>query len=136
VLHPSEQIKTPQDPISLSEKVGAETGVLALLERARNLKRKTEAYVTELVSDGPRFVIDSVRSVDDEHVNSPSLVLLIGTLEEEQSAYIIHADLARLLGLLKKTPLDGAKVVQMLKNSSWATGIACTSLRLLLIWSC
>lgn len=129
---------TPQDPISLSEKVGAETGVLALLiERARNLKRKTdEAYVTELVSDGPRFVIDSVRSVDAEHVNSPSLVLLIGTLEEEQSASIIHADLARLLGLLKKTPLDGAKVVQMLKNSSLATGLACTSLRLLLIWSC
>jgi hypothetical protein len=36
-------------------------------------------------------------------------------MEEERSAKIVHDDLARLLCLLKKTPLDGVKVVQMLK---------------------
>lgn len=45
------------------------------------------------------------------------------TLEEKQSAYIIHADLARLFRLLKKVPLDGVKVVRMLKllMGQWAS---------------
>jgi len=112
----AEQIETPEGPISLPEKqVGIKTGRLAFLERSLKLKKKMEAYVSELVSGGPRFVINSVRSVDGEPMNPPSLVLLMRALEEEWSAYIIHADLARLFHLLTKVPLDGVKVVHMLK---------------------
>ena len=92
----AEQIETPEDPILLPEKqVGAKIGRLALLERSLKLK-KMEAYVSELVSCGPHFVINSVRSMDGEPMNPPSLVLPMRALEEERSAYIILADLARL----------------------------------------
>ena len=97
------------------KEVGAKTGRLALLERSLKLKKKMEACVFGLVSDGPRFVINSVHSVDGEPMNPPSLVLPMRALEEEWSAYIIHADLARLFRLLTKVPLDGIKVVHMLK---------------------
>ncbi|KAG2640026.1 hypothetical protein PVAP13_2KG064732 [Panicum virgatum] len=117
-----------KDPISLPEKekhVGAraKAGKFALLERALKLKKKTEAYVSELVSCRPRFAVDSVRSVDSEPIDPPSLVLPKGTLEEERSAYIIRTDLARLFRLLKKEPFDGAKVVRMLKllMGQWAS---------------
>ena len=86
-------------------------GKFALLERALKLKKKTDVYVSELVSCRPRFAVDSVRSVDSESIDPPSLVLPKGTLEEERSAYIILADLAHLLHLLKEVPLDGVKVV-------------------------
>jgi len=99
----------------LEKEVGAKTGRLALLERSLKLKKKMEAYVFGLVPDGPRFVINSVRSVDGEPMNPPSLVLQMRALEEEWSAYIIHADLARLFRLLTKVTLDGVKVVHMLK---------------------
>ena len=69
----AEQTKIPEEPISVLEKhVGAKAGRLALLERALKLKKKTEAYVSKLVSDGPRFIIHSVRSVDGEPINPPS----------------------------------------------------------------
>ena len=74
-----------------------------------------EAYVSVLVSGGPRFVINSVRSMDGEPINPPSLVLPMRALEEERSAYIIHADLARLFHLLKKVLLGGVTLVHMLK---------------------
>jgi len=82
-----------------------------------------EAYVSELVSYGPHFVINSVRSMDGEPMNPPSLVLPMRALKEEQSAYIIHADLAHLFRLLKKVPLDSVKVVHMLKllMGQWAS---------------
>jgi len=70
-----------------------------------------EAYVSVLVSGGPRFVINSFHSMDGEPMNPPSLVLPMTALEEEGSAYIILADLAHLLRLLKEVPLDGIKVV-------------------------
>ena len=93
----AEQIETPEDPILLPVKqVGAKIGRLALLERSLKLKKKMEAYIFGLVSGGPRFVINSVRSVDGEPMNPPSLVLPMRALEEERSAYIILADLARL----------------------------------------
>jgi len=95
----------------LEKEVGAKTGRLALLERSLKLKKKMEAYIFGLVSDGPRFVINSVRSVDGEPMNPPSLVLPMTALEEERSAYINLADLAHLLRLLKEVPLDGVKVV-------------------------
>jgi len=110
-------------------------GKFALLERALKLKKKTEAYVSELVSCRPRFAVDSVRSVDSESIDPPSLVLPKGTLEEERSAYIIRTDLARLFRLLKKEPFDGVKVVRML-SFSWANGPVCMSRRFPLIWSC
>ena len=124
----AEQAEATKDPISLPEKekhvgAGAKAGKLALLERALKLKKKTEAYVSELVSCGPRFAVDSVRSVDSEPIDPPSLVLPKGTLEEERSAYIIRTDLARLFRLLKKEPFDGVKVVRMLKllMGQWAS---------------
>jgi len=82
-----------------------------------------DAYVSELMSGGPRFVINSVRSVDGEPMNTPSLVLSMRALEEEQSAYIIHADLSRFFRLLKKVPLDGVKAMHMLKllMGQWAS---------------
>ena len=107
----AEQIETPEDPISLPEKqVGAKIGRLALLERSLKLK-KMEAYVSKLVSCGPHFVINSVRSMDGEPMNPLSLVLPMTALEEERSAYIILADLSHLLRLLKEVLLDGVKVV-------------------------
>jgi len=113
----AQQIETPEDPISLPEKqVGIKTGRLALLERSLKLKKKKmEAYVSVLVSGGPRFVINSVRSMDGDPMNPPSFVLPMRALEEELSAYIIHADLARLFRLLKKVLLGGVTVVHMLK---------------------
>jgi len=119
----AEQIETPEDPILLPEKqVGAKIGRLALLERSLKLK-KMEAYVSELVSCRPHFVFHSVRSMDGEPMNPPSLVLPMRSLKEEQSAYIMHADLAHLFRLLKKVPLDGVKVVHMLKllMGQWAS---------------
>jgi len=111
----AKQIETPEDPISLPEKqVGIKTGRLSLLEGSLRLKKKMEAYVSELVSGGPRFIINSVRSVDGEPMNPPSLVLPMRALEEERSAYIIHTDIVHLFRLLKKL-LDGVKVVRMLK---------------------
>ena len=82
-----------------------------------------EAYISGLVSGGPRFVINSVRSMDGEPMNPPSLVLPMRALKEERSAYIIHAYLARLFCLLKKVPLDSVKVVHMLKllRGQWAS---------------
>jgi len=74
-----------------------------------------EAYVSVLVSGGPRFVINSVRSMDGEPMNPPSLVLPMRALEEERSVCIIHADLARLFRQLKKVLLGGVTVVHMLK---------------------
>ena len=123
-----EQAEGSKDPISLPEKekhvgAGGKAGKFALLERALKLKKKTEAYVSELVSCRPRFAVDSVRSVDSESIDPPSLVLPKGTLEEERSAYIIRTDLARLFRLLKKEPFDGVKVVRMLKllMGQWAS---------------
>ena len=116
------------------KEVGAKIGRLALLERSLKLKKKMEAYIFGLVSGGPRFVINSVRSMDGEPMNPPSLVLPMRALEEEQSACIIHADLARLFRQLKKVLLGGVTVVHMLKFLM-GNGPACMSLRFLLIWS-
>ena len=69
----AEQTEILEEPISVLEKhVAAKAGRLALLERKLKLKKKTEAYVSELVSDGPRFIINSVRSLDGEPINPPS----------------------------------------------------------------
>ena len=69
----AEQTEIPEEPISVPEKhVGAKAGRLALLERALKLKKKTEAYVSELVFDRPCLIINSIRSVDGEPINPSS----------------------------------------------------------------
>ena len=104
--------KTSEDPILSPEKVGTKPGPLALLERALKLKKKKkkkiEAYVAGL--QWSHFMINSVHSVECEPMNPPSLVFPMRTLEEKRSN-IIHVDLARLFRMLKRTPLDGAKVI-------------------------
>jgi hypothetical protein len=66
----------------------------------RKLREKTASYVSKLVSDGPRFMVNSVRSIEDEPVTPPSLILPLGTLEEERSTTIVGSDLACLHRLL------------------------------------
>ena len=77
-----------------------EKGVLALMGWVQKLKEKTGAYISQFISHGSQFKFDSAWSVVDRHT-PPSLALPIETLEEEHSLDIVHADLARLLRLLK-----------------------------------
>jgi hypothetical protein len=121
VLQTPEQVKVPEDdlmilPSKLAEvEKGMEKGAFVLLERMRKLREKTASYVSKLVSDGPRFMVSSVRSVEDESVTPPSLILPLGTLEEECSATIVGSDLACLHRLLQETPFNKAKVLEMIK---------------------
>ena len=50
-----------------------------------------------------------------DRLTPPSLPLLTETLDEERSLDIVYADLARLQRLLKKTPLDNARIVMQVK---------------------
>jgi hypothetical protein len=141
VLQTPEQVKVPEDdlmilPSKLAEvEKGMEKGAFVLLERMRKLREKTASYVSKLVSDGPRFMVSSVRSVEDESVTPPSLILPLGTLEEECSATIVGSDLACLHRLLQETPFNKAKVLEMIKLLMGHWG-RCTVLRSLRTWSC
>ena len=50
-----------------------------------------------------------------DRLTPPSLPLLTETLDEERSLDIVYADLARLQRLLKKTPLDNARIITQVK---------------------
>jgi len=87
-----------------------EKGVLALMGQVQKLKEKAIAYISQFITHGSQFKFDSAWSLMDK-LTPPSLALPIETLEEERSLDIVHTDLARLLHLLKKTPLDNTRII-------------------------
>ncbi|CAN6307506.1 unnamed protein product [Urochloa humidicola] len=113
----------PPAEMEKSVEKGVEKGAVALMERLRKLKAKTASYVSGLVSDGPRFVVSSVRSVEDGSANPPSLALPMGSFDEVRSARIIRGDLADLHELLRDTTSDGLETAETLRKlmAAWAT---------------
>jgi hypothetical protein len=111
---PSEPANEPESKTSFQEESGVEKGAIALMDRVQKLKEKTGAYISQFISDGSQFKFELARPVVDR-LTPPSLALPTETLEEERSSDIVHAGLARLQRLLKRTSLDHARIVKHVK---------------------